>query len=412
MEKQGFQTEAPFEYLYKSIYRPWSWILSSSTNLLLFAALVSLAYILYKCHRARGKRRVLTYSYRTVEANQPPIQSDDPTKINALVTGGSGMLGREIVRILVENGGYNVNSLDLFIPEEESRNSKVCSYIQVDITNYDDLCIATRGMDVVFHTAAILPTVIGVTNDDFEQVNVQGTENVISACQECEVKRLIYTSSIDVVLGKGATKVENVDEEYPFPNDAMNTYVMSKREAEKAVIAANGDKGLTTCAVRPGGLLELIVSYKIIRQVCIHKKGQSSPIVTCEDVAKVQLQLDKVLIDNPLLAAGRAYNLVTNICEYELAETVAMELNGHHKVENISLFVCTLLTYINEGVYWLTGIAPIHPQMTVMALHFVRLQSHSFSSARAHKDLGWTPSPWKDCVKKIIKEWKETKKDK
>ena len=256
LEKQDSKAEASTEYPYESIYRPWSWILSSSTNLFLIAALVCLAYMLYKRNRAKGKRRVLTY--RTVEVNQPLMKSEDPTKINALVTGGGGMLGREIVRILVENGGYNVNSLDLFIPEEERRNSKVCSYIQADITNYDDLRIATRGMDVVFHTAAILPTVIGVTNDDFEQVNLQGTENVISACRECEVKRLIYTSSIDVVLGKGVTKVENIDEDYPFPKKALNAYVKTKMEAEKAVLAANGKSGLTTCAVRPGGLLGLI----------------------------------------------------------------------------------------------------------------------------------------------------------
>ena len=109
MQKRGSQAEASSEYPYESIYRPWSWILSSSTNLFLFAAAVCLAYVLY----------IL----------RPLLESEDPAKINALVTGGSGMLGREIVSCLLKDGGYKVHSLDLFIPEVENRNVEVCSYI-------------------------------------------------------------------------------------------------------------------------------------------------------------------------------------------------------------------------------------------------------------------------------------------
>ena len=104
---------------------------------------------------------------------------------------------------LLKDGGYEVpDSLDLFIPEE-NRNGEMCSYIQADITNYDDLCIATKGMDVVFHVAAIIPAVMGASNRDFDDVNWKGTENVIAACKEQKVKRLIYTSSVEVVQGKG-----------------------------------------------------------------------------------------------------------------------------------------------------------------------------------------------------------------
>ena len=134
--------------------------------------------------------------------------------------------------------------------------------------------------------------------------------------------------------------------------------------------------------------------------------------MTSEDVAKVQLQLDKVLLENPPVAAGRAYNLATNVSEREFVDTVVTELSYDSKVENISIFFYSLLTYINVIGHWLTGVAPIHPQMTTMVLGFLKLQSHSFSSARAQKDLGWTPIPWKDNVKRMVEEWKETKKDK
>jgi nucleoside-diphosphate-sugar epimerase len=261
LEKPGSQAKPSSEYPYESIYRPWSWILSSSINLFLFAAVVCLAYMLYKSRRAKGKRRQLTY--RVVEVNKPLLESEEPARINALVTGGSGRLGREIVSCLLKDGGYKVHSLDLFIPEEGNRNSEVCSYIQADIANYDDLCIALKGMDVVFHTAAIIPTVFGVSDRDYDEVNWKGTENVIAACKERKVKRLIYTSTADVTLGKDRLGAEVVDEDYPIPKDCPNAYVRTKREAEKAVLAANDREGLRTCAVRPGGILEMMTRSKL-----------------------------------------------------------------------------------------------------------------------------------------------------
>ena len=366
--------------------------------------------MLYKRSRAKGKRRVLTY--RVVEVNKPLLESEEPTKINALVTGGSGSLGREIVSCLLKDGGYKVHSLDLFIPEEENRNSEVCTYIQADITNYDDLCIAMKDMDVVFHTAAIIPTLLGASNRDYDVVNLKGTENVIAACKECKVKRLIHTSTVEVVLGKGHVGVDIIDEDYPFPKDSLNAYVRTKREAEKAVLAANDEEGLKTCAVRPGAILELMTRNRIARLLYVGEKGNFHPMTTGEDVAKIQLQLDKVLIDNSPLAAGKVYIIATTISERELAETIAMELCDGQKAESFSAFLLTLLTYVNVFGYWVTGTAPIHPRMTLMGLDFIKPRSYTYSCARAQKELGWKPSPWKDCVKRLVKEWKETKKEK
>jgi nucleoside-diphosphate-sugar epimerase len=131
-----------------------------------------------------------------------------------------------------------------------------------------------------------------------------------------------------------------------------------------------------------------------------------------EDLAKLQLQLDKVLVDNQSPAAGRVYIVASTISERELAETVATELDDGRKAESFSLFLINVLTYVNVFCYWLTGITPFHAQMTLMTLDFIKPRSQTYSYARAKKELGWTPSPWKECVKRLVKEWKETKKDK
>ena len=367
--------------------------------------------MLYKRRKARGRRRVVTY--RRVNVNTTLLESEDSSKINALVTGGSGMLGREIVHCLLRDGGYKVHSLDLLIPEEENRNCEVCSYIQTDITNLDDLRIALKGMDVVFHAAAILPTMIGAKNSDFDEVNLKGTENVITACKEEKVKRLIYTSTVEVVMGKGAkNRFKNADEDYPLPYESLNAYVRTKRGAENAVLTANGKDNLMTSAIRPGGILELIIRYKLDRPIYIGEKGLFYPVVSCEDLGKVHVQLDKLLINQREVAAGKAFIICTTISERELAEAIARELGDGQVAESFSMTLYSLLTYINVACYSLTGTAPVDPLMTAMTLDFMKLPFHTFSSARAQTELGWKQTPWEDTVKKAVKDWKETKKNK
>ena len=338
-------------------------------------------------------------------------EENDPTMVNVLVTGGNGLLGKEIVSCLLKDGRYKVHSLDLFIPEEESRNSEVCSYIQTDITNLEDLCISTKGMDAVFHTAAILPMAIGAKDSDFDEVNVKGTENVILACKECKVKRLIYTSSVEVVSGNSKEVIENADENYPFPEESMNAYVRTKRCAERAVLAANGESGLTTCAVRPGGILDMIIHYRIKHPVFHGKNGLMCSLVACEDVARLHVLIDQAMIINKKIA-GKVYIAASTVSERELVETITMEVGEGQMAKPMSLSLLSLLTYINVICYKLTGLVPISPRMNLMTLDFSKSTMHTFSSALAQRELGWKPTPWRDTLKKIIRQWKESKKNK
>ncbi len=73
-------------------------------------------------------RQIHLYCYNSDDFAQE-LKSEG--KIKAVVTGGSGSLGKQIVRCLIEDGNYLIYSLDLFIPAEKDRNDDVYSYIQV-----------------------------------------------------------------------------------------------------------------------------------------------------------------------------------------------------------------------------------------------------------------------------------------
>jgi len=145
MANKGSPKEIVTEYPYESLYRPWSWALSSLFNIFLFMALTGILYFYYRKRKSAPKNFV-TYRTRVVRQRE-----EDSSKKVVLVTGGNGGLGKELVRMLSEDGDYEVHSMDLLLPEDNSMNALVHSYIQADIMNKSDLLVAFKDVEVVFH---------------------------------------------------------------------------------------------------------------------------------------------------------------------------------------------------------------------------------------------------------------------
>lgn len=163
----------------------------------------------------------------------------------SLVTGANGLLGRALVDVLLAQG-EQVRALDL----APHANSAVESIV-ADIRDLDSVRRACTGVDVVYHVAALVYLGLGKPRHMYE-VNVTGTENIIQACREQGVPRLVYTSSIDVVFeGK---PIRNGDESLPYARTHLDYYSETKTLAEQAVLRANDPNGLLTCALRTAGI--------------------------------------------------------------------------------------------------------------------------------------------------------------
>lgn len=167
-------------------------------------------------------------------------------QLRALVTGGAGMLGLEIVNRLRRRGD-TVRVLDLAEVDVEGVES-----IVGDVRNRDVVAAACEGVDAVFHAAAAvwnpkLPRGI------YEEVNLEGTRHVLESCRENGIDRLVFTSSMDVVVD-GRKPIDDGDESLPYPKRLpKDPYSRSKILAERLVIAANSDR-LATCVLRPTGM--------------------------------------------------------------------------------------------------------------------------------------------------------------
>ncbi|PIR19106.1 MAG: 3-beta hydroxysteroid dehydrogenase, partial [Elusimicrobia bacterium CG11_big_fil_rev_8_21_14_0_20_64_6] len=151
--------------------------------------------------------------------------------MRALITGGGGFLGAALARKLRERGddvrvfgrGSYADLLALGV-----------DCVRGDITDYEVLKAACDDRDVVFHVAAK----VGLWGryEDFYAVNVEGTKNVLRACQEQGILRLVFTGSPSVVFHGG--DIEGVDESAPYPETFDSFYSQTKALSEQMVLAA------------------------------------------------------------------------------------------------------------------------------------------------------------------------------
>lgn len=165
-----------------------------------------------------------------------------PSKV--LVTGATGFIGSHLVEKLLAEG-YKVRGMTRSLQKAQHLESIGVEPVIADIRDYEAVRRAVRGVDIVFHLAAIMSD-WGFWRD-FYQVNVLGTENVLrSACEE-GVQRVIYTSSI------AATGLEDYpglkDETFPL-TESRHPYCRSKAEAEK-IARRFMERGLPLVIIRP-----------------------------------------------------------------------------------------------------------------------------------------------------------------
>ena len=159
--------------------------------------------------------------------------------MNILVTGGSGFIGRNIVKILKEQGN-NVGTLDV-----KEKDSNADYHIMSDVRNPNTVLKALEGIDYVFHMAAVTspPEFENLTGEGYE-VNVTGTYNVLAASQAQGVKRVLIASSSSIY----GSITKPVSEE-KLPKRYENFYPLTKRINEMTSEMFR-DYGLEVIALR------------------------------------------------------------------------------------------------------------------------------------------------------------------
>ena len=150
---------------------------------------------------------------------------------NCLITGGTGMIGREIATILV-NAGANVRVISL----DKIKIHQKVDHVYGDLTNFEFCKEQTKDMDCIFHVAGIKGSVKVTVEKpaSFFVPLLMFNTNVLEASRINNVKKLVYTSSIGA-YSSNEIFVESDDEDQGPPMDMYPGW--AKRMAEMQIKA-------------------------------------------------------------------------------------------------------------------------------------------------------------------------------
>lgn len=180
---------------------------------------------------------------------------------SVLVVGGAGFVGRSIIARLLDLG-CDVSCMDMVDMEGDVKDS-CCHNFTGHITDLSFVMESFRAAqpNVVIHLASFGMSGGDMLDPACFNINVLGTNNIITACIDMNVKMLVYTSSYNVVFGGQEIFNGKEDRMQYYPREmAVDHYGPTKALAEQAVIRANGSRGrdgvsvLRTCSLRPAAI--------------------------------------------------------------------------------------------------------------------------------------------------------------
>lgn len=232
-------------------------------------------------------------------------------------------------------------------------------------------------------------------------VNVEGTKNVIEACKQCCVPKLVFLSSASVVFD--GRHMLNADETRSYPTKYVDFYSKSKAEAEKLVLAANRES-LSTCALRPSAIFGEHDPTFVPRLVQAGREGKTKYIIGdgrtkweftyVGNVADACIKAAEHLSPGSAVA-GQAY-FITNdetTLFWEQCGTILGNLGYPVPSICIPYVVCYVFAALLE--FTLLVLSPIYrpTQPPTFTLHRIRICTthRQLSCAKAKRDFGYTP---------------------
>ena len=165
-----------------------------------------------------------------------------------IVTGGAGFIGSNLVDLLIDKG-HEVEVIDNFSTGKKENCNEKAKYFELDISensSYENLKNILLGSDGVFHLAALPRVQESIDNPlHFEKNNTLSTINILKACADSSVKRLVYSASSSAY---GNAVDLPLKEEHPV--NPISPYAMQKYYGEVACRMFANVYGIETVSLR------------------------------------------------------------------------------------------------------------------------------------------------------------------
>jgi 2-alkyl-3-oxoalkanoate reductase len=318
----------------------------------------------------------------------------------ALVTGATGLVGSHIVERLLADG-WRVRAL-VRSPDAARRSGAVPEGVELaqgDVLDEASFVRAAAGAHAIFHTAANI--IVQGGWEAYRATNVDGTKNAIAAAESSRA-RLLQLSSVAVYGAharyEAARKGGKTDEETPLtPLSPRAHYARSKRESEELVMRAHTQGRLWATAVRPSVIYGKRDRQFVPRIGRILSMGVPMPMIaggrsTLAIVNAANVAEGAVLAATNDRAGGRAFNLANDfdVSVRRFAE-LACEGLGRRPVFLPVPYWFAQGTLISMSGVFRTLTRGKFTLVNRSSVDFIS-EDNPFSSDRARRELGWSPS--------------------
>ena len=316
--------------------------------------------------------------------------------MRVLVTGATGKVGNAIASALLERG----EEVRVLVRDPERAASVLPSGVvpvKGDATEPDTLAPAVEGCELVFNAMG-LPEQWFADEGIFDRVNAVGSGDLAAAAKAAGVRRFVHTSTNDIFHAEqGAAFDESQVADYP----KGTAYERSKQRAEELVMAQRAP--MEVVITNPTGVYGPGPSSSHTLE-----NGLFEPLVRKRLPAMVPGGMGLVFVDGVVqgsLAAaergrdGERYILTDTYATLkELAETVVKVAGRGRVPPTMPVPVAKVFATMGEGV---SRVIRRPPMLAKGQLHFFQWQARADSS-KAQRELGFTPTPLEDGVRRTL----------
>lgn len=322
--------------------------------------------------------------------------------MKALVTGANGFLGSWLTKRLMAEG-HDVQILIRKNSDLSELKSVKPRLLYGDVTDIQSLRTAIKDQDVVFHLAGL----VSYKKTDralMEKVNVFGTQNVVSVCEEFKTPRLLYVSSVVAIGSSFKPEVLNEDSQYKISHLNLG-YFETKKRAEQIVRLAAKENKIQAVCVNPSTIYGFGDAKKGSRKTQVKVARHKFPFYTSGGV-------NIVAVEDVIEGILAAYKKGVNGERYILA--------------NENMTIKTLFSKISE----FADVSPPALYMPNWLLHtlgtsgdflekygvnigvsrdnsYAATMFHWFDSSKAQREIGFRPSSSDRAIENSVRWMKD-----